>query len=403
MRITSRGEGGPLTVAASVSEAPPLSAEEQRQQVKALRPLAAERLGGLKATELRLVSSILVEKRRYDIWWTRELLEAKPSLSGPEARPLLAFFVRVRTGDVEYRSIYTGPPFPVDGVEDLPPERAAEQLAVVDQNAHDGRQLELAVYRRRAAAKPDRPAPQYELAVMIWFHHFTGSPGPIEEAEWPLRRAIELNPGAHACHGLLGEISLCAGNAGAAVQAFAEAARLHPEHPRYHYCASVAYEALGDAVAAKRALMRAKRVAGPKLKTRFTRGSNPLEDYRYSLIREAGRLRERLEGLGRRSDREVAEDNRAENTIERSHVPGDLQGIVPLVEKWGLGDQPSREYFVRRATREERQELRRAYRLYGRRICEWIDSLATGQETPASTCFLYFLDACDELGIGPRP
>jgi tetratricopeptide (TPR) repeat protein len=380
-----------------VSDVPTLSEEERREQLGLLRRLLPRWVHG-ESMELKLVSSILVGRRRYDTWWSKEILERGRPRPEQEIRPLLTFVFQVRAKDMEYRSIYLGPPFPAEGIEDLPPGRAAEQLAVVDSFAYDGRQLALEVYRRRAAARPGRPAPQYELAVMIWFHHFTGSPGPVEEAEPTLRRALELKPRAHAYHGLLGEILLRAGRERQALQAFGEAARLRPDHPRYHYCASVAYEAVGDAVAAKRALTRAKRVAGPKLQERFTRASNPLEDYRYSLLCEAGRLRERHEGLLRRSDREIAERFRTENTIRRSEVPRDLQELVPLAEKWGIGDEPSREYFVRRATREEKEELRRAFRLHGRRISEWLDSLSPDRLSPESGAFLYLLEACEEMG-----
>jgi hypothetical protein len=120
------------------------------------------------------------------------------------------------------------------------------------------------------------------------------------------------------------------------------------------------------------------------------------------VLQAAARLQEKREGPVRPSERETAEGFRADNTLERSDVPGDLHEVVPLVEKWGIGDEPSREYFVKRATRAERQELRQAFRRHERRIAEWIDSLAPGAHTAASTCFLYFLDACDELGIRPR-
>ena len=116
----------------------------------------------------------------------------------------------------------------------------------------------------------------------------------------------------------------------------------------------------------------------------------------------AARLREKREGLVRASERETAEGFRADNTLGRSDVPHDLHELVPLVERWGLGDEPSREYFVKRATRAEKQELRQAFRRHERRILEWIDSLAPGAHTAASTRFLYFLDACDGLGIRPR-
>jgi hypothetical protein len=163
----------------------------------------------------------------------------------------------------------------------------------------------------------------------------------------------------------------------------------------------VACAASGDAAAARRALARARRVAGPKLKRRFTPGSNPLVDYRTSLLGAAARLREAREGVRAPSEREIAETSRAENLLERSDVPEELHEVVPLVERWGLGDEPSREYFVRRATRAEKKELRRALRRHEPRIVEWIDSLGAAH-TQASTAFLYFLDACEELGVRPR-
>jgi hypothetical protein len=138
-------------------------------------------------------------------------------------------------------------------------------------------------------------------------------------------------------------------------------------------------------------------VAGPKLSARFTSASNPLEDYRYSLLCEAGRLRGKREGVARVSQRELAERDRAENRIRRSKVPRELRPLVPLAEKWGIGDDGSRGYFVRRATRKDKQQLRRVRDLYARRISDWLDTQLPDHPTPETGAFLYLLEACDEM------
>ena len=166
---------------------------------------------------------------------------------------------------------------------------------MVDARAFDGREIELQPYRRRAAARPREFVAQYELALMIWFQDFSGAPGPVLEAEPPLCRALERSPRNDAGHGLRGEVLLRAGRYTEAALSFAEAARLRPRHPRYHYCARFALQRAGDFEAAERALAAARRVAGPRLQEWSTRGSNPLEDYRLSLLKEALRLRKKRE------------------------------------------------------------------------------------------------------------
>jgi tetratricopeptide (TPR) repeat protein len=312
------------------------------------------------------------------------------------------FVAHVRAADAVYTSLYPGPPFPAEGVDALPPEQAAERLAAVDARAYDARGRALETYRRRAAARPDRAGPQHELALMIWFHHFLGSPGPVEEAEPPLRRALTTASRSAERLGLLGEVLLRAGRNRDAARAFEEAARLSPGHPRFHYCASVACASAGKAQAARRHLARARRVAGPRLKHRFTPASNPLEDYRLFLVHEVGRLRQRHEGLVRESDRELAERCRSENEhdVRASRVPRYLRSLVPLAAKWGVGDDGARGYLTRRATRQDKEELRRALRDHGGRISSWLDTVLPDRPSPESGAFLYLLEACEEMGLG---
>ena len=267
--------------------------EEVREALQAMDRVRAGQLG-VRTGEPVLEASILVGARRYDAWRMVEVSEV-PGVPAIEKVPLVVFVLRVRAKGLDYITSYLGPPFPVPGLERLAPARAAEQLAVVDSFAFDGREVELLPYRRGAAARSGDALPQYELALMIWFAHFSGVPGSVLEAERPLRHALQLRPRSPALHGLLGEVLLRGGRDAEAARSFAEAARLRPRHPRYHYCASVAFEKAGETSAGQRALDAAKAVAGPRLKRRFTPGSNPLEDYRSSLLEEALNLRQKRE------------------------------------------------------------------------------------------------------------
>jgi hypothetical protein len=388
VRVEFVDAGGARTVSATVADAPPLG----RAQRDACRRSLARR-AALPAAALKPAGSLLVRGRRYDVFRAVESLET----SQADILPLVTFALRVEAADVRYERLEGGPPFPLAGLETLPPERAAERLAVFDCFCFDARQAALEPYCRRAAASPDSAERQYELALMIWHHHFIGAPGDIAEAEGVLLRALARKPGAAAGHGLLGEIRLRDGRARAALPAFVEAARLQPRHPRFHYCASVAHGFAGDAAAADRALALAKRVAGPKLARRFTSGSNPLEDYRYSLLCEAVRLRARHGGAPLLSKRELAERDRADNRIRRSRVPKHLRRLVPLAEKWGVGDDGSRGYLLRRATRRDKQALRRVGERHAQQIQDWLDSQLPERPTPETGAFLYLLEAIDEI------
>jgi len=396
--VTVESASGPgrEAVSAEVRDALPLTSDQVLEQRAAARLHAGWLEGG--GAELSLVSSILVDLRRYDVWRGVEALEG--ARAEHAIAPLITWVLQVRAPGLEYASVYEGPPFPVGGLEQLGPERAAERLAVLDARAYDGRRVELAPYRRRAAAQPHAVTAQHELALMIWFQHFTGAPGPVLDAEPPLRRALQRSPRSHALHGLLGEILLRAGRDAEAARAFGVAARLLPNHPRYPYCASVALEGAGEEAAARRALRTAKRRAGPRLKARFTRASNPLEDYRLALLTQATRVKQKREGVAPLSDREIAERCREENRLDPKLLPQKLRPLVPVAEKWGLGDDIARGYFLRRATRQEKAALRAAMQAHGQRISAWLDTLGPeGIVTPEAGGFLYLLEGCAEIGI----
>src|SRR5262249_39719921 len=89
------------------------------------------------------------------------------------------------------------------------------------------------------------------------------------------------------------------------------------------------------------------------------------------------RLRRRVEGEAftrtLRSEREICEEARARIRIDPALVPAGLRDLVPLARRWGIGDDACRGYLGRRATREERRELR-AIRDRVEEIVDWIKS-----------------------------
>jgi hypothetical protein len=285
--------GGTGRVFGDVADAPPLSTDAVHAQRAAIARLHGEAL--VAHGEPRLLGSLELEGRRYDCWRTVEAARSPAGRPDTAVVPLVSFVLFASGPGADYTSTYSGPPFPLPGLETWAPRRAAEGIALVVARAFDGREAELAPYRRRAEHSADASA-QHELALMIWYGHFSGAPGSVLDADPPLRRALALRPRSHALHGLLGEVLLQAGRHHDAARAFAAAARLHSRHPRYHYCASVALGKAGDGEAARQALLEAKRVASPRLASRFTSGSNPLVDYRTSLLREVARVRRRREG-----------------------------------------------------------------------------------------------------------
>lgn len=61
--------------------------------------------------------------------------------------------------------------------------------------------------------------------------------------------------------------------------------------------------------------------------------------------------------------------------FDESKVPEDLRDLVPLALKWGVGDDLVRGELLRRATEEERAELRTVVGPRAERIREYIESL----------------------------
>ena len=88
--------------------------------------------------------------------------------------------------------------------------------------------------------------------------------------------------------------------------------------------------------------------------------------------------------------------------LDASKVPEDLRSLVPLAERWGIGDDVDRNAKVEKATDAERAELKNAIDPVSTRITAWLDSFPSGAMTDEAAAFMYMQLALEEMTAG-RP
>lgn len=92
-------------------------------------------------------------------------------------------------------------------------------------------------------------------------------------------------------------------------------------------------------------------------------------------------------------------ENRPVIRLNPTMVPPHLRDLVPLAEKWGIGDDIIRHDFIENATSSEKQELHDALYESFEGITEWLNSLAGGSLSKEAEAFMYMQGALDEMGI----
>jgi hypothetical protein len=83
--------------------------------------------------------------------------------------------------------------------------------------------------------------------------------------------------------------------------------------------------------------------------------------------------------------------------LDPQQVPADLTHLVPLAERWGIGDDVERNARVDRATPADREELRAALQPHQARITGWLDSFGQGAMTDEAAAFMYMQLALEEM------
>lgn len=110
-----------------------------------------------------------------------------------------------------------------------------------------------------------------------------------------------------------------------------------------------------------------------------------------------------LIGCGSSSDHTAQPGSGAPAVSQRlnaNNVPEDLRHLVPLAERWGIGDDVDRNAAVDRATPAERQELERAIAPSDARITAWLDSFRQQPMTDEAASFMYMQLALEEMRAG---
>jgi hypothetical protein len=83
--------------------------------------------------------------------------------------------------------------------------------------------------------------------------------------------------------------------------------------------------------------------------------------------------------------------------LDTNVVPPDLRHLIPLAERWGIGDDVDRNAAVDRATPAERAELEGAVAPVHARITAWLDSFGQQPMPDAAAAFMYMQLALEEM------
>jgi hypothetical protein len=76
-----------------------------------------------------------------------------------------------------------------------------------------------------------------------------------------------------------------------------------------------------------------------------------------------------------------------------------LRHLVPLAEKWGIGDDIIRNDYIDKASDEEKRDLHDALYEPFEQITAWLTSFPAGRMTPEAEAFMYAQGALDEMGF----
>ena len=83
--------------------------------------------------------------------------------------------------------------------------------------------------------------------------------------------------------------------------------------------------------------------------------------------------------------------------LDSGKVPADLRDLLPLAQRWGIGDDVTRSERVQKATDAERSELRAAFGPRQARITAWLDSFGQGPMPEEAAVFMYAQLAIEEM------
>ncbi len=102
-----------------------------------------------------------------------------------------------------------------------------------------------------------------------------------------------------------------------------------------------------------------------------------------------------------RSDGNAEGEQQPASTYELQveNVPAHLRDLVPLAEKWGIGDDVERAEFIEQAPAAERQALIDAIGPHQREITAWLDSFGMDPMSDEAAAFMYMQLSVEEMPL----
>lgn len=94
-------------------------------------------------------------------------------------------------------------------------------------------------------------------------------------------------------------------------------------------------------------------------------------------------------------------ENRPIITLDPEKVPGAFRHLIPLAEKWGIGDDLIRNDYIDKASEAEKRELQDAFFARSQQITAWLETFESGTLTEEGEAFMYAQIALDEMGSAP--
>jgi hypothetical protein len=91
-------------------------------------------------------------------------------------------------------------------------------------------------------------------------------------------------------------------------------------------------------------------------------------------------------------------ENRPLIRLDPARVPAPLRHLVPLAEKWGIGDDFIRNDCIDKASEAEKRELHDAFYEPFEQITQWLESFGQKSMTEEAAAFMYAQGALDEMG-----
>jgi hypothetical protein len=98
----------------------------------------------------------------------------------------------------------------------------------------------------------------------------------------------------------------------------------------------------------------------------------------------------------------MASQSKTPKKIDPLEVPEHLRDLIPMAERWGIGDDVLRQEIWDEATPEEKEDLKAGLQGRTKEISDWLDELErTASDSGAAAYFMYLLEGLDESGLWP--